>query len=168
MLGATAYAGSIGEALTLLEELPHCRPIEPDQEPGPDERAGEALFLRRPVVTADVSSRLLRRLVGSAHRSPSWWPDLDSQLDHVVGCLAAAMLTGDGRILDDSRRWLGTLMASRPGAPDAVPVLWEVLGEVLAESHPAAGRWLQDSGSRTRPLPTAARPAGSDRRRLGG
>jgi MerR family transcriptional regulator, light-induced transcriptional regulator len=154
-LGATAYAEGVDEALAALDTLPERLPQQPAPPATASEREADALLAQRLLVTAGASSLLLRRLVGTADRFPSWWTDLDSQLDHVVGCLAASLATEDPSIVEEVRGWMTSLMAARRGAPDVVDVVWEVLGDVLAE-HPGARRLLDATGGERRTTVPAA------------
>ena len=149
LLGATAYVGSTAEALAVLAELPLRLEPEPPRAPTPAEIAAAELLTHRLVIAAEVGSELLRRLQGTADRLPAWWPDLDSQLHHILGCVAAAMVTDDATIVAEARAWLTALTETRPGASPVVEPLWELLCEVLLRECPSAVRHLDVAGEGT-------------------
>lgn len=141
-LGATAYAADLADAISLLERLPgrlEQVPV-PDRTPGDVE--GEWLVEQRHVLVEGVVARLLDRL-GRPDRLPTWWPDLVGHVDHVVGCLAASVVTGDETIVVEVRDWLGQVVEARGGQRDVVSELWSLLavplrGHPLSRLHLAA------------------------------
>ncbi|MEO9325756.1 cobalamin B12-binding domain-containing protein [Nocardioides sp. C4-1] len=144
-LGATAYAADLAEAIDVLEQLPgrlEQVPV-PDRTPGDVE--GEWLVEQRHVLVEGVVARLLDRM-GHADRrlQPVWWPDLVGHVDHVVGCLAASVVTGDETIVIEVRDWLTQVVEARGGERAVVGDVWSLLavplrGHPLSRLHLAAG-----------------------------
>lgn len=134
-LGATAYADDLAAAIALLEDLPHrLPPVQvPDRTPADVE--AEWIIENRQVLTEGVVARLLDRLGTPA--LPAWWPDLVGHVDHVVGCVAAAVATGDETIVVEVRDWLGHVVEARGGDRGAVTDLWTLLAVPL-RGHPLA------------------------------
>jgi methanogenic corrinoid protein MtbC1 len=143
-LGATAYAADLQAAIALLESLPErVAPVQvPERTPADVE--AEWLLDQRRALTEGVVARLLDRL-GSGTGLPGWWPDLVGHVDHVVGCLAAAVATGDATIVAEVRDWLTLVVEARGGDRDVVHELWALLavplrGHPLARIHLAAAQ----------------------------
>ncbi|WP_148614203.1 cobalamin B12-binding domain-containing protein [Nocardioides rubriscoriae] len=140
-LGATAYAADLDAAIELLETLP--RRVTPVQVPErtPADVEAEWILEQRHVLTEGVVARLVDRLGTGV--PPSWWPDLVGHVDHVVGCLAAAVVTGDETIVVEVRDWLAHVVEARGGEAGVVTELWSLLavplrGHPLARIHLAA------------------------------
>lgn len=140
-LGATAYAADLEAAIVLLESLPlRTVPVQAPERTPADAEA-EWILEQRHVLTEGVVARLVDRLGTGA--LPPWWPDLVGHVDHVVGCLAAAVATGDETIVTEVRDWLGHVVEARGGDRDVVSELWSLLavplrGHPLARIHLAA------------------------------
>jgi methanogenic corrinoid protein MtbC1 len=150
-LGATAYARSVDEVLRLLEDLPpRLRPATP---PPPAPGDVEAAWLQeyRGEITPYVARAVARRHLPDGEK-PDWWPDFADHLDHLVGCLVAALVTGDETIMVEVRDWL-THVLGRRGAPTGlVDEIWSLLAEPL-RGHPLARVFL--AGSAAPAAPTA-------------
>jgi methanogenic corrinoid protein MtbC1 len=142
-LGATAYAADLAAALRLLEELPERTPQVPVPDRTDADVESQWILEQRHVLTDGVVRRLVDRWDGGS--SPAWWPDLVGHVDHVVGCLAASVATGDETIMVEVREWLSHVVVSRGGDLDAIADLWSLLapplrGHPLARLHLAAAR----------------------------
>jgi MerR family transcriptional regulator, light-induced transcriptional regulator len=133
-LGATAYAADVAEALQLLELLPERLEPLPPPEPTAADREAQWVVDQRRVLTDGVVQRLLDAL-GHPAVPPAWWPDLAGHVDHVVGCLAASVATGDETIMIEVRDWLGTVVQARGGPRSVVGDLWALLAVPL-RGHP--------------------------------
>ncbi len=150
-LGATAYAADLAAAMELLETLPlWFAPVQAPERTPADAEA-EWILDRRHVLTEGVVARLVDRL-GSGTALPPWWPDLVSHVDHVVGCVAAAVETGDETIVVEVRDWLGHVVEARGGDRDVVTELWSLLSVPL-RGHPLAQAYLAAAPT---PAPTRA------------
>lgn len=144
-IGATAYAADLAEAVELLETLPGRLEQVPVPERTPGDVEAEWILEQRHVLTEGIVARLLDRLGdgSSGHAVPTWWPDLVGHVDHVVGCLAASVATGDETIVVEVRDWLGHVVEARGGSRQVVDELWSLLavplrGHPLARIHLAA------------------------------
>ena len=129
-LGATAYARGVDDVLGLMADLPARR--EPGQScpsaPADEEAAWLMEYsgeLTPYVLPGDRAPPRVRR--GAA----GWWTDLESHLDHVVGCLAAAVVTGDETVMTEVREWLTLVLTRRGGHAELVDEIWELLAEPL-------------------------------------
>jgi methanogenic corrinoid protein MtbC1 len=135
-LGATAYAADLADATRILDALPE-RLEQLELPPRtPCDVEAEWILEQRQLLTEGVVRRLLGR-TGRAAVPPAWWPDLVSHVDHVVGCVAAAVATGDRTIVADAHDWLGDLVAARGGDRGVVDELWALLVVPLS-GHPIA------------------------------
>jgi methanogenic corrinoid protein MtbC1 len=142
-LGATAYAGTIDDVLRLLTELPERR--EPGQSLALGPADEEAAWVRE--YAGEIAPYVLRAIAHhheNAPEPPPWWTDLESHMDHVVGCLAAALVTGDETIMVEVRDWLTQVLARRGADPELVDEIWELLAEPL-RGHPLARLHLAGS-----------------------
>lgn len=144
-LGATAYARGVDDVLQLMKELPGRRESGPSMSLGPADE--EAAYVME--YAGEITPYVLRAI---AHRHeqdaewPPWWTELESHMEHVVGCLAAALLTGDETIMIEVRDWLSQVLARRGAEPELVDEIWELLAEPL-RGQPLARLHLAGSAS---------------------
>jgi methanogenic corrinoid protein MtbC1 len=165
-VGATAYADSVEEAVALLEQLPHRVPPQEADQPGPADAEAAWLTGFRGEITPYVMRALAARRPAAVR--PLWWEEeLPDHVDHVLGCLAASLVTGDETIMVEARDWLTRVLAARRADTGLVHDLWEMLavplrGHPLARVHlagaaPLPGRpGLPDGGLAEDGLPTPA------------
>jgi len=144
-LGATAYARGIDDVLQLMHELPGRREPGHSQALGPaDEEAAWVMEY-----AGEIAPYVLRAI---AHRHehdlewPPWWTEFESHMEHVVGCLAAALVTGDESIMVETRDWLTQVLTRRGAGPDLVAEVWELLAEPL-RAQPLARLYLTGSAA---------------------
>jgi methanogenic corrinoid protein MtbC1 len=144
-LGATAYARSVDEVLRLLEELP--ARVRPTTPPPPQEGDVEAAWIEeyRGEITPYVVRAVARRHLPDGEK-PDWWPDFEGHLDHLVGCLTAALVTGDETIMIEVRDWLTQVLARRRAPEGLVEEIWSLLAEPL-RGHPLARVFLAGSAA---------------------
>ncbi|WP_323792111.1 hypothetical protein, partial [Nocardioides sp.] len=112
------------------------------------DEAGEVAE-QRFAIASEMAPRLLRGLAAREGRIPVWWPDLATQLDHLVGALAASLATSDPAILEEFDEWLTALMRARCDVEAVSPLtslVWAALAETLAEGHPEAHAALRRAG----------------------
>ncbi|MCR6032425.1 hypothetical protein GGQ22_13375 [Nocardioides sp. zg-579] len=137
-IGATAYAASLEEAVVLLEQLPRRLPTRSPEPPGPAEVEaawlGEFRHEITPYVLRALAARHPARTVDGMQ--PRWWAELEELVDHVLGCLASSLVTGDETIMVEVREWLTRVLEAR-GAAALVQDVWEVLALPL-RGHPLA------------------------------
>lgn len=151
-LGATAYAATTSDARQVLEALTGrgaSAPPAPRWSGSGSVSEAEEVMWGRFAIAEQLSPRLLATLVstdGADGQAPAWWPDLAAQLDHVVGCLAAAMVADDPTILREVDGWLAALLVARCDDARAAVTLWRLLAALVAERFPAARRTLDDAG----------------------
>lgn len=134
-VGATAYAESVEGVVALLGELP---PRLPPQTPEPPTAADvEAAWLGE--YRSEITPYVLRALAARhpARPAAAWWGELEGHVDHVLGCLAASLVTGDETIMIEVRDWLSRVLAARGAGPALVHDVWEVLAVPL-RGHPLA------------------------------
>ena len=144
-LGATAYAPGVGDVLRLLEALPpRLRPV-PRPEEGPADAEAAWILGYRGRITPLVVRAVERRLGGEGER-PQWWPELGGHVDHLLGCLAAALVTGDETIMIEVRDWLGLVLTRRGADAGLVTEIWDLLAEPL-RGHPLARVYLAGSAA---------------------
>ena len=144
-LGATAYARGIDDVLRLMADLP------PGREPGQSMSLGpadeEAAWVLE--YAGEIAPYVLRAI---AHRHehdlewPPWWTEFESHMDHVVGCLAAALVTGDETIMVEVRDWMTQVLARRGADAGLVGEIWELLAEPL-RARPLARLYLAGSAA---------------------
>lgn len=152
-LGATAYAPTIEDAVRLLEDLPARVPPASPPERGPGDVEAAWINEYRHQITPYVVRALARRH-GSGHGlGPQWWDELEGHVDHVLGCLAASLVTGDETIMIEVRDWVTQLLQRRGADPGMVDEIWELVAEPL-RGHPLARVHL--AGSAT---PVAGQPS---------
>jgi methanogenic corrinoid protein MtbC1 len=150
-LGATAYAETVDEVVELLGRLPARTPA-PEQPVGHigDE---DAVWLDhyRSEIAPDVMRVLaLRHLEVDALAVQ--WPEVAQHVEHLLGCLAAAIVTRDESIMVEVRDWLASVLTHRGLDAALVDEIWELLAEPL-RGHPIARVFLASSRPATRPAP---------------
>lgn len=157
-LGATAFASSLEEAVDLLRCLPErLTPVpRPEETPADIEAAWINEF--RHEITPYVVRALARP---SSDAEPAWWGELAEHVDHLLGCLAASLVTGDETIMVEVRDWLERLLARRGAGPDLVREIWDLVAEPL-RGHPLARVHLAGAA------PPVGPPAGQSRSQDGG
>ena len=69
-------------------------------------------------------------------------------MGHVVGCLAAALVTGDETIMVEVRDWLTQVLTRRGADAELVDEIWELLAEPL-RAQPLARLHLAGSATPT-------------------
>ncbi len=142
VLGATAFAASGPEAVSLVPTLPPAVTVaEPLSHPGSDE--AYVVFGDREAL-ADEVERLLFHTLGNGETAPvsvtdeSWLRVLDDQMPHLVGAVAGALVTGDNRILAEALDWAEVVLEHRR-APAAVgPALRQALYAAMHDVPVAA------------------------------
>jgi hypothetical protein len=146
-LGATAYARGIDDVLQLMNELPDRRESGHSMALGPaDEEAAWVMEY-----AGEITPYILRAI---AHRHeqdsewPPWWTEFESHMNHVVGCLAAALVTGDETIMVEVHDWLSQVLTRRGADVQLVDEIWELLGEPL-RGQPLARLCLAGSATPT-------------------
>ncbi|MBB6628806.1 cobalamin B12-binding domain-containing protein [Nocardioides sp. KIGAM211] len=134
-LGATAYAATSADALRLIEELPVRTPRhEPDPSTPADAEAGWIHEFRSEITPYVI------RAVARSHRAegtPSWWLELEGHVDHLLGCVAASLVTGDETIVVEMRDWFEHLLQRRGAPQSLVQEVWGLLADAL-RGHPLA------------------------------
>jgi methanogenic corrinoid protein MtbC1 len=144
-LGATAYARSVEEVLALLEELPdRLEPVTP-RPAGPAEVEAAWITQFRGEITPYVVRTLARRHLGDGER-PAWFVELEGQMEHLLGCLTAALVTGDETIMVEVRDWLTRVLVRRGGEAGVVDEVWALVAEPL-RGHPLARLHLAGSAA---------------------
>ncbi|MFC4786949.1 cobalamin B12-binding domain-containing protein [Nocardioides sp. MAHUQ-72] len=144
-LGATAYAHGVDDVLRLLEELPERLPAAPRPPEGPADVEAAWILAHRGQITPAVVRAVERRYAVEGDR-PRWWSELEGHVDHVLGCLAAALVTGDETIMIEVRDWFGRVLARRGAAPGLVEEVWHLLAGPL-RGHPLARVFLAGSAA---------------------
>lgn len=135
-IGATAYAEDVPAVIELLRTLPerlHARPVE---QPTPAQIEAEWILAMTREITPYVVSRLAARFPDPEHRR-EWWHVVETQVDHVLGCLASALVTEDETIMVEVEQWLERVLAHRGAPAGLVGELWRVIAEPL-RGHPLA------------------------------
>lgn len=148
-LGATAYAATPDELVTLLPGLPRHVAFAPAlRHPA----AAEARTLQAGAeeLSRDVD-RTLRALLGlpgdTLGADPDEWRTvLMGFVPHVVDSVAGALLTEDPTVVSETNDWLGTVLARRGAPPHAVPTLWQALRQRIRD-YPEALRVIAGFGS---------------------
>lgn len=147
LLGATAYVETVEEVLDLLATLPTRTPA-PESDPlGPGDE--DAVWLEH--YRSEIAPNVVRALAGR-HRGTSpiaeRWPEVVGHVEHVLGCLGAAIVTKDREIMVEVRDWLAAVLRHRDLDPGLVGEIWDLLADslrghhvarvFLASSHPGA------------------------------
>lgn len=150
VLGATAYAATADDVMELLGTLP-VRTSSP-AEVEPDVSDEDALWLNhyRSEIATDVMRVLAQRHQDVGPDSASW-PELAEHVEHVLGCVAAAIVTDDATIMIEVRDWLTAVLHHRGVDPRLVDEVWALLAEPL-RGHATARALLASS----RPTGTCA------------
>jgi hypothetical protein len=154
-LGATAYAETVEEVLEVLAPLP-ARTSPREAEPGGlDDEEALWVYRYRSEIAPDVMRELGERHLGTTPLGHSW-PELAEHVEHVLGCLAAAIMTEDAAIVAEVREWMVLVLRSRGVDTALVDEVWDLLAERL-HGHPVARAFLAAS----RPVgPTRGTAAG--------
>ncbi|GGO76417.1 cobalamin B12-binding domain-containing protein [Nocardioides deserti] len=143
-VGAAAYAASVGDVLALLEQLPRRLPPATPEPPSPADLEAAWLNDFRHEITPYVLRALAAR--HPAPRRARWWAELEDLVDHVLGCLAASLVTGDETIMVEARDWLTRVLEARGAGADLVAEVWELLAVPL-RGHPLARVHLAGSAA---------------------
>jgi len=156
-LGATAYAASVDDAVRCLAELPSRLPPATPEPPSPGDAEAAWIMQYRGEIAPHVARVLASRHAPDGNR-PAWWVEFEGHLDHVLGCLAAALVTGDETIMVEVRDWLNQVLTRRGADQVLVDEIWSTLAEPL-KGHPLARVHLAGSAAhadaRTAPRPEA-------------
>ncbi|WKN47814.1 B12-binding domain-containing protein [Nocardioides sp. Arc9.136] len=134
-VGATAYAASVAEVVVLLEQLPRRLPTRAPEPASPAEVEAAWLAEFRHEITPYVLRALAARHPFAVR--PAWWAELEEHVEHVLGCLASSLVTGDETIMVEVRDWLTQVLAARGADAVLVQDLWELLAVPL-RGHPLA------------------------------
>ncbi|GAA1926725.1 cobalamin B12-binding domain-containing protein [Nocardioides lentus] len=133
-LGATAWCASPAHAVRLLDELPTRLERVPVEEPTPaDEEAAWIEEHRAEIVRylvaglRDVES--FSEALLSAERG--WLKELEGLADHLVGCLSAALVTGDETIMLEAQAWMNRVLLARGIDGVLLVEAWSLLAEAL-------------------------------------
>jgi methanogenic corrinoid protein MtbC1 len=143
-LGATAYAESADEVLDLLAELPVRVPAPDLPELGAADDDAEWLDHYGRRIVPEVMWTLGQRHRDDAGTVGNRWPEVSQHIEHVLGCLAAAVSTRDESIMVEVRDWLVEVLVHRGIDPGLVDELWQLLAEPL-QGHPVARVFLAAS-----------------------
>ncbi len=147
VLGATAFATTASAVPAVVRALPSAvGRAEPLSHPGADE--AYLVFGDREALADEVERRLLQSL-GAAGAPPvtaddeSWLRVLDDQMPHLVGCVAGALVTGDGQILAEALDWAALVLRYRhaPATVDRAlrAAMYAALQEVPVAAQMMAG-----------------------------
>ncbi|MEQ7849515.1 cobalamin B12-binding domain-containing protein [Nocardioides kribbensis] len=139
-LGATAYAATPGEAARVIDALPPRVPQTGPAEAGPaDVEAAWIADYHHEIAPYVVRAIAARHdvAVGAPSSAPDWWTDFPGYVDHVLGCLAAALVVGDETIMIEVRDWLERVLEARHAPDGLVAEVWGLLAEPL-RGHPLA------------------------------
>ncbi|WP_180934268.1 cobalamin B12-binding domain-containing protein [Nocardioides ungokensis] len=116
-------------------------------EEGPADAEAAWILGFRSQITPHVVRTLGHRHAVDGSR-PAWWIELEGHVDHVLGCLAAALVTGDESIIVEVRHWLGQVLGRRGGPPGLVGEIWDLLARPL-RGHPLARVFLAGAAAPT-------------------
>jgi methanogenic corrinoid protein MtbC1 len=142
-LGAAAYAESVDDVLRLLAELPERMPVAtPPPATEADVEAAWLVEYRHEITPYVVRALAQRHLDGGVR--PEWWRELEEHLDHVIGCLASALVTGDETIMVEVRDWMEQVLTRRGADAAVVADTWQELAVPL-RGHPLARLHLAGS-----------------------
>lgn len=160
-LGATARAGGVGDLLEVLDRLPDRVPPVVLGDPSPAE-VEAAWLLDYGHEIAPYALGALARAHGLVAGGPParWWRELAGRLDHVLGCLATALVTGDTGVVDEVDDRLRRVLTVRGAPAGVVDDLWRTLGEALA-AHPTARAVLAGLTPPPVPPPVPLGPRGA-------
>ena len=157
-LGATAYAADADAAIRHLEELPQRLAPATPEPPGPGDAEAAWLLQYRHEIAPYVARSLAARHLSDGSR-PAWWPELESHLEHVLGCLASALVTGDETIMIEVHDWMTQVLTRRGAAPTLVDEVWKALAEPL-KGHPLARLHVAGSAAHADDIETGRLDAG--------
>lgn len=139
-LGATALAASVDEAVAVLESLPdRLEPATPMQPTPGDVEAAWLLRFRHEITP--YAARVVSEAHAGDEERERWSHELEGHLDHVLGCLASALVTGDETIVVEVRDWLAQVLARRGAPASVIDEIWASLGAPL-QGHPLARVFL--------------------------
>lgn len=146
-LGATAHAGDVPAALRVLAGLParSAAPAPGPVRPAEDEGWWIVDHAREvvPMVLRAVSARRVRSWSGSVAPAPEVGLEgLAGHVGHLLGSLAAALVTDDETILVETRDWLTRLLRARGADDELVAELWSAVARPL-RSRPLARVMLE-------------------------
>lgn len=131
-IGATAYASSPAALSAALTALPGSVTAAPDLRSAAA-REAYAVATDMEALIARVQTRLTTRFGEQAHV-------ISDQVPHLIGALAAALLSGDDTLVAEARAWLIDVARAR-GADAVIASMWEELGTQLTE-YPRASALL--------------------------
>ncbi|WP_299050709.1 cobalamin-dependent protein [uncultured Nocardioides sp.] len=139
-LGATAWCASPAHAVALLETLPER--TERLAMPEPTMADEEAAWIEEH--RAQIAGYVVAGLRDAEHfsdelarSSRSWLVELEGLADHLVGCLSAALVTGDETIMVEAHSWLARVLTARDVDTVLLVEAWSLLAESL-RGHPLA------------------------------
>ncbi|HEY1135053.1 MAG TPA: cobalamin-dependent protein [Nocardioides sp.] len=136
-LGATAHAGESAAVAEVLATLPRRVPAVP---PLRSEAAREAYALHAAIgAHTDIVTGRVSRSGGAATAAV-----LD-QVPHVLGSLAAALLTDDDGIVAETRTWLYAVAAARGCSPETLAAVWSEIAAQVGD-YPCGARMLAQAG----------------------
>ena len=149
LLGATAHAQSAAQVLDLLPRLRGRTTRRPRDPAAVDDEAAWIEHYRHRIVPEVMWT------LGQRHDDPevigSRWPEVSEHIEHLLGCLSAAISLQDESIMIETRDWLVEVLVHRRIDPGLVDEIWELLAGWL-EGHPVTRLFL-----------AASRPAGDER-----
>lgn len=142
-LGATAYAETAQEVLDLLAGLPVRLPAPEPRDPGAADDDAEWLEHYGRRIVPEIMWTLGQRH-GVDGSVGSRWPEVAQHLEHLLGCLAAAVSTREESIMVEARDWLVEVLQHRGIDLHVVDELWDLLAGPL-QGHPVARVFLAAS-----------------------
>jgi methanogenic corrinoid protein MtbC1 len=142
VLGATAHAQTAAEVLDLLPQLPGRTARRPRDPIAVDDEVAWLDHYRHRIVP-EVMWTLAQR-----HHDPEVvggrWPEVSEHIEHVLGCLSAAISIQDESIMVEVRDWLVEVLVHRDVDPGLVDEVWELLSGWM-EGHPVTRLFLAAS-----------------------
>ncbi|MCH1868795.1 B12-binding domain-containing protein [Nocardioides sp. CFH 31398] len=139
-LGATAWCASPAHAVELLRTLPER--TERLRMPEPTMADEEAAWIEEH--RAQIAGYVVAGLRDADHFSDElarsargWLAELEGLADHLVGCLSAALVTGDETIMVEAHSWLAQVLVARDVDTVLLVEAWSLLAESL-RGHPLA------------------------------
>ncbi|WP_121256858.1 cobalamin B12-binding domain-containing protein [Nocardioides ferulae] len=133
-LGAAGLADSSEELCRLLETLPPRLTPQPPREPGPAELEARWILDYHDEITPYVVRALAAR---HPQARGTWQAELPGFVDHLLGCLASSLVTGDETIVVEVREWLARVLRARGAEPGLAAEVWRLVAEPL-RGHPLA------------------------------
>lgn len=144
VLGATAHAESAVQVLDLLPELRARTARRPRDPIAVDDEVAWLDHYRHRIVPEVMWT------LGQRHDEPevvgSRWPEVSEHIEHLLGCLSAAIAIQDESIMIETRDWLVEVLVHRHIDPGLVDEVWELLAGWL-EGHPVTRLFLAASRS---------------------